>query len=74
MNPSVDKPQNVDLTFDAKVKGPGSAEILSAPAINSFNDFDHPDTVKPELFKVFRCQKNVVNVRIPPASIVVLEL
>ena len=74
VNPSLDKSQNVDLSFDDKVKGQGSAEILSAPAVNSFNDFDHPDTVAPQPFKVFRIQKNVVNVRIPPASIVVLEL
>ena len=74
VNPSLDNSQNVDLTFDEKVNGKGTAEILSAPAINSYNDFDHADTVAPQPFKVFRIQKNVVNVRIPPASIVVLEL
>jgi alpha-N-arabinofuranosidase len=51
-----------------------TGEILTAPAINSMNTFDHPDTVKPAAFSGYKLEGSQLNLRIPSKSVVVLEL
>jgi len=51
-----------------------SGRILSAKAITDYNDFDHPETVRPFIFKDMKLKNNKVKVKIPSKSIVVLEV
>jgi alpha-L-arabinofuranosidase len=51
-----------------------TGEVLTAPAINSMNTFDRPDTVKPAPFSAYRLAGSQLSLSIPAKSVVVLEL
>ncbi|MBR1427569.1 MAG: hypothetical protein IJ582_00865, partial [Prevotella sp.] len=42
--------------------------------ISDYNDFDHPERVKPETFKDVKVKKNSLKFKIPAKSIIVLEV
>ncbi|NUQ20617.1 MAG: alpha-N-arabinofuranosidase [Gemmatimonadaceae bacterium] len=48
--------------------------ILTAPAMNSFNSFDHPDVVRPAPFSGARVAGGTLSVALPARSVVVIEL
>jgi len=54
----------------AKVTG----RILTAEAMNAHNTFERPDAVKPAEFSGARLTASGFEVRLPPKSVVVLEL
>ncbi len=82
-NPSLDTPLTVEVDFaELKVKSV-SGEILSAPSIDSYNDFGKKPVVKPSSFKDVKVSrktnsnretKNIVSLTLPAASVVVLEV
>ena len=51
-----------------------SGRILTAPAINSHNSFDAPETVKPVAFTGAQVSGGTLTVTLPPKSVVVLDL
>ncbi|MDE1149741.1 MAG: alpha-L-arabinofuranosidase C-terminal domain-containing protein [Azospirillaceae bacterium] len=51
-----------------------AGRILTAPAINSVNTFDHPDTVRPAAFTGASLDKGTLGLTLPAKSIVVLDL
>ena len=51
-----------------------SGEVLTAPAMNALNNFDHPNAVKPARFGGYKLQGSQLALSIPPKSVVVLEL
>jgi alpha-N-arabinofuranosidase len=51
-----------------------TGEVLTAPAMNAMNTFDHPETVKPVPFSAFKVQGSQLMLNIPAKSVVVLEL
>jgi alpha-N-arabinofuranosidase len=51
-----------------------SGRILTADAINAHNTFEKPDAVKPADFSAAKLTANGIEVRLPPMSVVVLEL
>jgi len=61
-----------------KIAGPApksiSGQILTAPAINSINTFEKPDTVKPQSFRAARLSASRLQVDLPAKSVVVLAL
>ena len=48
--------------------------VLTAPAINTINTFDRPDTVKPAPFNGFQLQGDQLTLSLPARSVVVLEI
>ena len=54
----------------ASVKG----RILTAKELNAHNTFENPDVVKTVDFTGARLNKNMLTVKLPPASVVMLEL
>ena len=48
--------------------------MLTAPKINSFNSFDKPDLIQPVAFKDFRLSGGKLSAKLPPKSVVVLEV
>ena len=54
----------------SSVKG----RILTAPAMNTMNTFDRPNTVKSGSFDGFKVGKTGLTVSLPPRSVVVLEI
>jgi alpha-N-arabinofuranosidase len=51
-----------------------SGRVLTAPAINSFNTFAAPDTVRPALLEGATVAGDKLTVTLPPKSVVVLEV
>lgn len=51
-----------------------SGEILTALRINDHNDFDHPDVVSPKAFEDATVEENVLALKLPAKSVVVLEI
>jgi len=50
-----------------------TGEVLTAPAVNSMNTFDSPNTVKPAPFSRYKLEGSQVSLSIPAKSVVVLE-
>jgi alpha-L-arabinofuranosidase len=63
---------NVDIrgAQEKAVKG----TVLTAKELSSHNTFDAPDVVKPAEFKGATLSKNMLTVKLPPASVVMVEL
>jgi alpha-N-arabinofuranosidase len=69
---------NQSRTVVAEVRGQNvtaaSARILTAPAITSYNSFEHADVVRPAPFTAARLASGQVTVNLPAKSVVVIEL
>lgn len=69
---------NTTRTVDADIRGARAAQvtgrILTAPAMNSYNDFTHADVVRPTEFRGATLSGGTLHVVLPPHSVVVLEL
>jgi len=48
--------------------------ILSAKNLQDYNSFDFPDKIKPEVFTDTKIDGNILTAKLPPFSVVVLEL
>jgi alpha-N-arabinofuranosidase len=51
-----------------------TGEVLTAKAMNSFNNFDDPDVVRPEAFNDFLLKNGILTINMPSKSVIVLEL
>jgi alpha-N-arabinofuranosidase len=51
-----------------------TGRVLTAPAINSCNTFEHPDAVSPAVFNDAKLKNESVTATLPAKSIVVLEI
>lgn len=69
---------NQTRTVEAELRGANvtsaTGQILTAPAINSYNSFEQPNTVQPVAFDGARVSGGRLTVALPPRSVVVLEL
>jgi alpha-N-arabinofuranosidase len=73
---------NIDATkeqeFSIDVRGAKysavTARILTSPKIQDHNTFEKPDNIKPAAFKGVSLSGNVLKGKLPPFSVVVLEL
>jgi len=67
-----------DVTLDCHLKGlePGkiTGRVLTASKMNSHNTFEEPDEVKPVVLKDISVKDNIVTVKIPSKSVVVLAV
>jgi alpha-N-arabinofuranosidase len=67
---------DADVTIDMRgmqasvVRG----RVLTAPAINAMNTFAQPDVVKPQAFDDIRQGKTSLEVKLPPRSVVALDV
>ena len=73
-NVSLDKAQEVTFNIEGATIKNINARILTCKSITDFNDFDHPETVKPTTFNDAKIKKDNIKVKIPAKSIVVLEV
>jgi len=51
-----------------------AGRVLTGPAINSINTFEHPDLVKPVAFAGAKLEGGALKAVLPPKSVVVLDL
>ena len=75
-NVSLDKAQRVELNLAGMRQSPKTVngEILTCKNITDYNDFEHPQNVKPSVFKDAKISKKALKVKIPAKSIVVLKI
>ena len=73
-NPLLDKAQTVTLTFDSLKPGSVSGEILTAAAIDTYNEFGKAPAVAPAAFQGAKISGKTVKLTLPAASVVVLEI
>ena len=72
-NPMIGKAQTVVLNFDELKPKNVTGEILSAPSIDSYNDFGKEPAVAPKPFTTFKKDGKSLVVTVPDASVVCLE-
>lgn len=51
-----------------------SGRILHGAELQAHNTFENAETVRPEVFKGARLKKNILSLKVPPASVVVLTV
>jgi alpha-N-arabinofuranosidase len=51
-----------------------SGRVLHSQKIQDHNSFDEPEKVRPQTFNGAFIHENILNVELPPASVVVLTL
>ena len=74
-NVSLDKAQEVEFKLDgAAAPKAVNGQILTCKKVTDYNDFEHPEVVKPAVFKDAKVKKNTLKVKIPAKSIVVLKI
>ena len=73
-NVSLDKAQTIDFTIDGFKAKSVSGRILTSKNAADFNDFQHPNVVAPQEFKEAKLKKDVLSVKMPAKSIVVLTI
>ncbi|MCI1247142.1 MAG: alpha-N-arabinofuranosidase [Prevotella sp.] len=73
-NIDLEHSQNMSIRLNGASPKSVSGQILTSKNINDFNDFQHPDIVKPANFKNAKLKNNVLELKIPAKSIVVLNI
>ncbi len=73
-NVSLDQKKEIEVKLDGKAYKNVNARILTSKNVADYNDFEHPDRVKPTVFKDLKLKKGTLTVKIPAKSIIVLEL
>ena len=73
-NISLDKSQDIDIASDLSTINNITGEILKCKNISDYNDFEHPQTIAPHVFKDMKIKKNIIKIKIPAKSIVVLNI
>jgi alpha-L-arabinofuranosidase len=68
------KPQEITVTLYGSSVKTVSGRILSSSKINDHNTFDAPEKIKPAPFKDVTLSGETLKVKLPPFSVVVLEL
>ena len=73
-NVSLDKAQTIDFDIEGYQAKKVSGRILTAKDAADFNDFQHPDKVKPAEYKDAKLKKGKLTMKVPAKSIVVLNI
>jgi alpha-N-arabinofuranosidase len=75
LDPNTENPVTFDLSLMGSLKNSSvKGEILSADAINSFNDFGVPETVHIKKFTQFKLKDKMLSVQMPSKSIIKIEI
>ncbi len=74
VNIDAKKAQEITITINgANYKGV-SGRILTSKSVGDFNDFSNPNKITPQTFKDAKLKGNNLTVKLPPFSVVVLEM
>ena len=66
--------QEVIVSLRGMTASGATGRILTSSKVQDYNSFEQPDKVKPVLYKDFSIKNNVLTVKLPPVSVVVLEV
>ena len=73
-NVSLDKAETIDFSLEGFNAKQVSGRILTSKNVADYNDFSHPDVVCPKEYKDSKLKKNVLTVKIPAKSLIVLNI
>ncbi|WP_294392508.1 alpha-L-arabinofuranosidase C-terminal domain-containing protein [uncultured Sphingomonas sp.] len=68
------KPATVTAALSGVTASAVTGRIITAPAIDSINSFERPDTVVPRAFSAAQLNGGTLTVTLPPRSVVMLDL
>jgi alpha-N-arabinofuranosidase len=73
---NIDPVQAADVSIEIRGKEVSAVtgRILTAPELNSHNTFEQPDQVKPVPFREVKLSKQMLSLKLPAKSILVLEI
>lgn len=74
VNIDAKKGQEVAITLYGGNFKSVTGRVLTSVKIDDHNSFDAPDRIKPAIFKEAKFSNGILNVKLPPFSVVVLEL
>ncbi|MDR6568339.1 alpha-N-arabinofuranosidase [Chitinophaga ginsengisegetis] len=74
VNIDAHKTQEVTLDTRSQAYKAVSGKLLASAKLQNYNSFTKPDNIKPVDFKGATLKNNTVSVKLPPYSVVVLEL
>lgn len=68
------KDQEISIDIEGAKYKNVTGRILASKSLQDHNTFDNPEKIKPATFKGAKLKGNTLNVKLPPFSVVVLEL
>jgi len=68
------KPAGINVELEGAALKQVTGRILSSPRLQDYNSFDNPNKITPVAFNGASLKANTLQVKLPPASVVVLEL
>ncbi|WP_347158376.1 alpha-N-arabinofuranosidase [Pontibacter chitinilyticus] len=74
VNIDAHKPQEITIDVDGAKYKNVSGRILTSQSIQDHNTFQNPEKIKPQTFKGAKLKNGSLQVKLPPFSVVVLEL
>lgn len=74
VNIDATKQQKITINIDGANFKNASGRILASPKLQDHNTFEQPEKIKPLLFNGAKLTSNKLEVTLPPASVVVLQL
>jgi alpha-N-arabinofuranosidase len=66
--------QEISIDLHGKKFTSITGRILTSDRLQDFNSFDQPNKIQPRSFSDARLKDNMISVKLPPFSVVVLEL
>ncbi len=74
VNIDAKKGQNISVNLKGVHHNSITGRILTSGKLQDFNSFENPDKIKPAVFNGANFSGNTLNVKLPPFSLVVLEV
>lgn len=68
------KEENVSINVEGKKYTKVTGRILTSSKLQDHNTFENPEKIKPQVFSGATLKGDLLNVKLPPFSVVVLEL
>lgn len=66
--------ENISINIDGKKYSKVSGKILTSSKLQDHNTFEEPEKIKPQIFTGASLKGNSLSLKLPPFSVVVLEL
>jgi len=74
VNADANKVQEIAITLNGANYQSVSGRILKADKMQDYNSFENPDNIVPVVFSEVKLNGNKLTIKMPAASVVVLEL
>jgi alpha-L-arabinofuranosidase len=68
------KTQDISIDISGMAQKSISGRMLTSAKVQDHNTFEQPEKIKPSAFKQFSQTGNIIKLKLPPCSVIVLEL